>query len=100
MIRQEYFDTEKTNGLVVTKIAAPSDKAPDAKAKLPWDISDFSSNPGEQGAVFLPTRILTTRGQVQDGYCKSPAHPCKSDADCNVGSVPSHANLNYQRPSS
>lgn len=88
MVRQEYYDAEKTNGLVVTKIAAPSDKAPDAKAKLPWDISDFSSNPGEQGAVFLPTRILTTRGQVQDGYCKSPAHPCKSDADCNVGSNP------------
>merc|ERR1719158_875600 len=85
IIRQGYFDTEKTNGLVISKIIAPPDKAPDVKAKVPWDISDFSTNPGEQGAVFLPTRILTTRGQVQDGYCGSPLHLCKSSADCNVG---------------
>jgi len=85
IIRQEYFDTEKTNGLVISKIVPPPDKVPDAKAKVPWDISDFSTNPGEQGAVFLPTRILTTRGQVQDGYCGSPLHPCKTSADCKVG---------------
>jgi hypothetical protein len=84
MIRQEYYDTEKTNGLVVTKIIASPDKAPDAKAKLPWDISDFAANPGEQGAVFLPTRILTTRGQVEDGYCGSPRHPCKTSTDCST----------------
>jgi len=88
MVRREYFDTEKTNGLVLSKIIASSDKAPDAKATQPWDISDFSANPGEQGAVFLPTRILSTRGQVQDGYCGSPLHPCKTAADCNVGSSP------------
>lgn len=82
MARKGYLDVEKTNGLVLTKVITPV-----AGTATPqgFDIFDFSTNPGEQGAVFLPTRILITKGQEQDGYCESPLHTCKAASDCDIG---------------
>ena len=83
-----YQDTEKSDGWVLTKVLS----TPYAKAnKLPMDIFDSVHNPGEAGAVFLPTRVLVTRGQANTDtdsdadYCMSPLHKCESAADCDIG---------------
>jgi hypothetical protein len=81
IIKKAYQDIEKTNGWVVMKVlnTAHSDKG------WPFDTYDAVTNPGEQGALFLPTRVLITRGQTQDGFCQSPLHTCESDKDCKIG---------------
>merc|ERR1719159_1228832 len=81
MIKKAYQDVEKTNGWVVMKVL---NTAHDEQF-LPWDVYDAVTNPGEQGALFLPTRVLITRGQKQDGFCESPLHACESDKDCDIG---------------
>lgn len=51
-----------------------------------WDIYDRITNPGEMNACFIPTRVLITRGQIQDGrFCESPKHNCTRDLDCDAG---------------
>lgn len=81
MIKKQYLDTEKTTGWIVSKVTNPAFD----KENNPWDMFDSVTNPGEQGAVFLPTRVLITRGQVQEGSCESPLLPCGADADCDLG---------------
>lgn len=81
LIKQQYLDTEKTSGWVLSKVV---NHAHDAEG-IPWDIMDSITNPGEQGAVFIPTRVLATKGQVQDGYCESKIHPCAAPEDCDIG---------------
>lgn len=81
LIKKQYLDKEKTNGWVLGRVINPAHD----ETNIPWDIMDSVTNPGEQGAVFVPTRILVTRGQVQDGFCESTLHPCNSDADCDIG---------------
>lgn len=83
MIKKAYQDVEKTNGWVVMKVL---NTAHDELMK-PWDVYDAVTNPGEQGALFLPTRVLITRGQVQDGFCKAPLYPCESKDDCDIGNT-------------
>lgn len=91
MIKKQYLDEEKTSGWIISKVTNPAFD----KSNIPWDIFDSVTNPGEQGAVFLPTRVLITRGQVQENSCESPQHECQSDADCDKGEelqVPKCAN--------
>lgn len=85
IVKREYLEVEKTNGVVLTKIVTPMVEESAQSAGPPLDIFDFSVNPGEQGAVFLPTRVVVTRGQVQEGFCESPMHQCKVPADCDIG---------------
>jgi hypothetical protein len=61
MIKQQYLDTEKTTGWTLTKVVNP---AHDEDGN-PWDIMDSVTNPGEQGAVFVPTRVLVTNGRFK-----------------------------------
>jgi len=81
MIEQKYLDTEKTTGWIITKVV---NAAYDEEGN-PWDVMDSVTNPGEQGAVFVPTRVLVTKGQVQEGYCESKLHPCGAPEDCDIG---------------
>jgi hypothetical protein len=81
MIKQQYLDKEKTTGWILTKVVNPAHD----KDGNPWDIMDSVTNPGDQGAVFVPTKVLVTRGQVQEGYCESKLHPCSAPADCDIG---------------
>lgn len=81
MIKKQYLETEKTMGWVIAKVTNPAYD----DQNLPWDLYDSVTNPGEQGAVFLPTRVLITRGQVQEGFCESPLNPCAQDSDCDIG---------------
>jgi hypothetical protein len=83
MIKKAYQDLEKTNGWVVAKVLNTAHD----EAFKPWDVYDAVTNPGEQGALFLPTRVLITRGQTQDGYCESPVHRCESKEDCDIGNA-------------
>eukprot|EP00927_Polykrikos_kofoidii_P068456 TRINITY_DN63814_c0_g1_i1.p1 TRINITY_DN63814_c0_g1~~TRINITY_DN63814_c0_g1_i1.p1 ORF type:complete len:375 (+),score=54.73 TRINITY_DN63814_c0_g1_i1:122-1246(+) len=79
---KQYLVKEKASGWVMTKVmhSQLSDLG------VNWDASDRLTNPGEQGAVFIPTRVLVTKGQQQDTLCESPAHNCSSAKDCNFGS--------------
>eukprot|EP00435_Cladocopium_sp_Y103_P045828 s559_g13.t1 len=82
IINKAYQDTEKSTGWMLTKVVKPQI----SHLGISWDAYDRITNPGESGAVFVPTRILITRGQTQeDEYCESPSHPCKEARDCNVG---------------
>jgi hypothetical protein len=81
MIKKQYLDAEKTSGWTLTKVVNP---AHDEEGN-PWDIMDSVTNPGESGAVFVPTRVLVTKGQVQEGFCESSLHPCEGAEDCDIG---------------
>lgn len=80
VIEKQYLDYEKSNGWIIIQVLnhQKSDQG------ITWDTYDRVTNPGEQGAVFIPTRILTTRGQSQEGFCESPIHTCTTAADCDI----------------
>ena len=50
----------------------------------PYDTGDNIIPPEQEGAVFIGTSFFATTGQKR-GLCAS-RNPCKSDADCHVGS--------------
>lgn len=82
LISRKHLDTEKSIGWILCKVIQPAHD----KEDIPWDIYDTITNPGEQGAVFIPTRIVETKGQTQSmDYCASPLHPCTVPADCDIG---------------
>jgi len=81
IIKKQYEDMEKSNGFVMTKVVNPSY----ANDTIPFDVFDAVVNPGESGALFIPTRVLVTKGQSQSGSCEHPGYPCKTDADCDDG---------------
>eukprot|EP00933_Yihiella_yeosuensis_P000704 TRINITY_DN101117_c0_g1_i1.p1 TRINITY_DN101117_c0_g1~~TRINITY_DN101117_c0_g1_i1.p1 ORF type:complete len:353 (-),score=61.06 TRINITY_DN101117_c0_g1_i1:34-1092(-) len=82
IMNKAYQDTEKSAGWILTKVQQPQV----SHLGMSWDVYDRITNPGESGAVFIPTRVVITRGQTQeDEYCESPIHPCKTGKDCNVG---------------
>lgn len=81
MIKKAYQDIEKTNGWILSKVLNPVHD----QNFIPWDAFDAVTNPGEQGAIFLPTRVVITRGQKEDGFCESELYPCKDDDDCDIG---------------
>jgi len=79
-----YLEEEKTSGTVIAKVL----NSQKSDIGISWDVFDKTTNPGEEGAVFIPTRILITKGQTQeDQYCESPHHNCTSDSDCDIGNV-------------
>lgn len=77
--KQGYLDTEKTSGWMMCKVMKPQV----SQEGLPWDVYDRVTNPGEQGAVFIPTRVLVTKEQSSEGSCESPLHNCSDDTDCH-----------------
>jgi len=84
-INRAYQDTEKSTGWILTKVIKPQF---DDIANISWDVFDTVTNPGESGAVFIPTRILVTQEQTQDNeWCQDPHLPCKVDADCKTDSA-------------
>lgn len=86
IIKQQYLAMEKTNGFMMTKVLNPAfANATDDNAGLPFDVFEAFSNPGESGALFLPTRVVVTRGQSQEGECGNPMFSCKADKDCDTG---------------
>lgn len=84
LVKKMYLDEEKSQGWILTKVSNPQ-----ASLSHPgemWDTFDRITNPSEQGAVFIPTRILATKGQTQDDvFCESPLHNCSSNEECDIG---------------
>merc|ERR1719502_1070744 len=80
IIEKQYLDFEKTSGWIIVQVLNHQK----SDLGITWDTYDRITNPGEQGAVFIPTRILTTKGQTQEGFCESPIHPCNSPDDCDI----------------
>jgi len=85
IIKKRYLDNEKASGWIICRIL----RQQTSDSGFSWDVSDRTTNPGEIGAVFVPTRILITRGQTQQEgqYCPSPQHPCTKPSDCDIGNV-------------
>merc|ERR1719380_526309 len=81
IIKQQYLDFEKSNGFIMTKVLNPSY----ANDTIPFDVFEAVHNPGESGALFIPTRVMVTRNQGQKGSCENPGYPCDSDEDCDTG---------------
>lgn len=85
-VGRKHIDSEKSMGWILPTVLQPAHSLEEG---LPFDIFDSVTNPGEQGAVFIPTRIVETKGQAQsaglDGFCASPLHPCETAVDCDIG---------------
>lgn len=82
LINKQYLVKEHTTGWVLTHVIG----AQVSDSGFTWDIYDRVTAPGEQGAVFIPTRVLVTHQSQQEGqYCSSPIHNCSNDHDCGVG---------------
>jgi len=82
IIKKQYLDFEKSMGWITIKAMQPQT----SHQGISWDVYDRVTNPGEQGAIFIPTRVLVTKGQTQeDEYCESPVHNCTRAADCDIG---------------
>lgn len=85
IINQKHLDSEKSMGWILSHVLKSSWSTNLGKV-VPWDVYDMVTNPGEQGAVFIPTRIVITKGQTQaQGFCQSPLHTCATDNDCDIG---------------
>jgi hypothetical protein len=80
IIEKQYLDFEKSSGWIIVQVLNQQT----SDTGQIWDTYDRITNPGEQGAVFIPTKILITKGQTQDGFCESPAHNCTINADCDI----------------
>jgi len=80
IIEKQYLDFEKSSGWIIVQVMNNQK----SDLGITWDTYDRITNPGEQGAVFVPTRILTTRAQTQEGFCESPLHTCKAPEDCDI----------------
>jgi len=83
MIEKQYLDNEKTTGWILSQVLNPARVY--NNDNLPWDLFESVTNPGEQGASFIPTRLVITRQQTQGGYCRSHLHKCDTDRDCDIG---------------
>jgi len=82
IIKKQWLDFEKSNGWIIVKVMKPQMSH---LGEL-WDVYDRITNPGEQGAAFIPTRVLITKNQTQqDEYCESPVHNCTIPDDCDIG---------------
>eukprot|EP00747_Dinoflagellata_sp_TGD_P166208 gnl/TRDRNA2_/TRDRNA2_188640_c0_seq1.p1 gnl/TRDRNA2_/TRDRNA2_188640_c0~~gnl/TRDRNA2_/TRDRNA2_188640_c0_seq1.p1 ORF type:complete len:360 (+),score=64.56 gnl/TRDRNA2_/TRDRNA2_188640_c0_seq1:95-1174(+) len=83
LIKKSYTDSEKTNGWVIMK----AQNAMHSKLGYPWDQYESITNPGESGAIFIPTRIVMTQNQTEEHglFCPSPLHKCKTHLDCDIG---------------
>uniref|UniRef100_A0A6T0X194 Purinergic receptor n=1 Tax=Alexandrium monilatum TaxID=311494 RepID=A0A6T0X194_9DINO len=82
VLKKQYMDFDKSTGWIIVKVMKPQV----SHLGTSWDVYDRITNPGEAGAVFIPTRILITRGQTQeDEYCESPVHNCTVPEDCDIG---------------
>jgi hypothetical protein len=80
IIEKQYLDFEKSSGWIIVQVLNNQK----SDLGITWDTYDRITNPGEQGAVFVPTRILTTKAQTQEGFCESPTHPCVAPSDCDI----------------
>lgn len=82
IIQKQYLEVEKAGGWVIGTVL----NSQKSSLGMVWDVYDTVHKPGETGAVFIPTRVLVTRGQTQEtGYCESPVHRCTTGEDCDVG---------------
>merc|ERR1719428_102117 len=61
IIKRQYLDYEKSNGFIMTKVLNPAY----ANDTIPFDVFEAVQNPGESGALFIPTRVLVTKARVK-----------------------------------
>jgi hypothetical protein len=80
IIEKQYLDFEKSSGWIVVQVLNHQK----SDLGITWDVYDRITNPGEQGAVFIPTRILITKGQTQEGFCESIMHSCTTPEECDI----------------
>jgi len=84
IIKKQYLDFEKSTGWIIVKAMKPQI----SHLNVSWDVYERITNPGEIGAAFIPTRVLITRGQTQEGqFCESLLHNCTVPADCDIGNA-------------
>jgi|Transcript_40487 hypothetical protein len=88
IMEQRYLDIDKSQGWITVKATKPQTVISSNQASMEgvdWDVYDRITNPGELGAVFIPTRMLIVRGQTQgEEYCESALHTCSVGDDCDI----------------
>lgn len=81
IIEKQYLDFEKTSGWIMVQVVNHQT----SDTGVLWDTYERVTNPGEQGAVFVPTRIMITKAQNQAGFCESFLHNCTKNKHCDIG---------------
>lgn len=89
VVQKEYHEKEKVPGWITVKVLNSQKSTYSHLGEelgITWDNYDRITNPGELGAVFIPTRVVITRGQEQgdEVFCRDPQHMCVADSECDV----------------
>merc|ERR1719276_14234 len=78
VVQKEYHEKERVPGWITVKVLNSQKSTFSHLGEefgITWDNYDRITNPGELGAVFIPTRVVITRGQDQGDWrthCGSP----------------------------
>jgi len=83
VIEKQYLDFEKSSGWISIQVLNHQK----SDLGISWDKFDTITNPGESGAVFIPTKVVITKEQTQDGFCESLLHNCTISEDCDIGNA-------------
>merc|ERR1719329_2054708 len=92
VVQKEYHEKEKVPGWITVKVLNSQKSTYSHLGEefgITWDNYDRITNPGELGAVFIPTRVVITRGQDQgdEVFCRDPQHTCVADSECDVNNL-------------
>ncbi|OMJ71816.1 hypothetical protein SteCoe_29877 [Stentor coeruleus] len=85
MINQSYLDKEKVEGIAYSTLLGLAYSTGDNA--YVWDVPEENPWGHETSAVFIPSKILVTRGQYQ-GLCADPLLYCEIDEDCSPVDLP------------
>jgi hypothetical protein len=85
IINQAYLDREKAEGIVLTTLLGTA-YSTGAKPYV-WDVAEENPWGQETSAVFVPSKVVVTRGQYQ-GLCVDPLLYCERDDDCSSSDLP------------
>ena len=59
-------------------------------AKLPYDIYDLGARPGEEGATFVPLRVVVTRKQLNGGQSLVDSCTCHMTSHYVISDLAAH----------
>lgn len=85
IISMQYLDEEKAEGLLYPKLLGSA--VSEENNTYYWDIAEEVPWGEEGNTVFVPSKVVITRRQVQ-GACANPQLYCESDADCTSNDLP------------
>lgn len=85
LINKSYLDIEKVEGFTYTSLIGSAYTT--GENAYVWDEPEENPWGHETSAVFIPSKVVVTKGQYQ-GVCADPYLYCESDEDCSTDDLP------------